>query len=330
MPESFRFVVSPEEAGQRLDVLVAARLVGVSRARVQKLIAAGRVRIDATKARARKLVEAGSVVDGEIVTDGLSGAEPEDIALDVVFEDGYLAVINKPRGLAVHPGAGRRSGTLVNALAARFAGLPEGSAPERPGIVHRLDKDTSGLMLVALTVDAMTALSAMIAAREAHRRYQALVWGSPRFNRAVVDAAIGRDPRHPEKMTVLPAEGPDPSRHAVTELAVAERFREAALLEARLSTGRTHQIRVHCAYAGHDIVGDAVYGGRHRLAGKPEAGEPERLAELLARLDGQALHAYSLAFKHPATGKPLSFKAAMPQAMVDVVEFFRERSFDKR
>ncbi|MCC6485041.1 MAG: RluA family pseudouridine synthase [Armatimonadetes bacterium] len=327
MPENFRFVVQPEEAGQRLDVVVTSRLDGLSRARVQRLIAAGHVRLNAQIAPSRTPVAAQSVVEGEIAFEDAGNTAAEDADLEIIYEDQHLAVVNKPRGLAVHPGAGRSSGTLVNILAARFRHLPEGSDPGRPGIVHRLDKDTSGLLLVALSAESMTALSELIAERKVERRYQALVWGSPRFNRALVDAAIGRDPRHPEKMAVLAAQGPDKAREALTELVVQERFSEATLLEAKLSTGRTHQIRVHCAYAGHGIVGDATYHARQRLPGKPGSQDSERFRRLLEALDGQALHAKSLALKHPLTGAALSFEVEMPQPMADMVEFFRGRSF---
>lgn len=325
MPTQFSFGVESEEDGQRLDVFLVGRLDDTSRARVQKLIHSGLVTVDGQPVLPRAIVHAGQQVQGTTELHDEWSVQPEDIPLDIVHEDKWLAVVNKPRGLAVHPGAGRPSGTLVNALAHKYGELPAGSAGERPGIVHRLDMDTSGLMLVALRPESMTALAAMIAGREVDRRYQVLVWGDPRWEQAVVDAAIGRDPKHPERMAVLPRKGPSPARQAVTELTAVERFGETTLLEAKLQTGRTHQIRVHCAYAGHDVVGDPVYGRKHRLKDGGSRGE-EELARLLDALDGQALHAARLAFAHPMTHKALEFEAPIPPVMEEVAGFFRERA----
>lgn len=328
MSEQRELTVESGDAGARLDVYVARCLEGVSRARVQKLIAAGQVLLNGQPAIPRTSVSAGDQiwVNLELLPSGDGGVRPQEIPFEVVYHDQHLAVVNKPRGLTVHPGSGRPDSTLVNALAARFGDLPEGSAPERPGIVHRLDKDTSGLMVVALRAETMTALSAMVAERHVQRIYQALVWGSPRFEKAVVDASIGRDPRHPERMAVLPDEGPSPSRAAVTELQVLERFTDVTLLEAHLRTGRTHQIRVHCAYAGHDVVGDSVYGHARRLSPEFSARDRDEFDRLLAALDGQALHAWKLSFRHPVTGQDLSFLVDPPRQMQDVIGFFRTHS----
>lgn len=324
MPEPFDITVGAEAANTRLDVFLASVLPGVSRARIQKAITAGHVRVNGSEVPPRTLLHPADHILGDIAAESTWSVEAEHIPFTVLHHDACLAVINKPRGLAVHPGAGRRSGTLVNALAARFGTLPGGSSPERPGIVHRLDKDTSGLMIVALDAATMTALGQMIASREVERRYMALVWGNPAFNEAVVDAHIGRDPRHPERMAVLPEASAHTKRQAITELTVRERFAEAALIEAKLKTGRTHQIRVHCAYAGHPLMGDTVYGERALVRkGFPREGRAE-LAAVLERLQGQALHAWSLRFRHPGTGEAMSFECEPPPEMQDVVDFLRQ------
>ena len=217
----------------------------------------------------------------------------------------------------MHPGAGRRSGTLVNALAARFGTLPGGSSPERPGIVHRLDKDTSGLMIVALDAATLTPLGRMIARREVERRYLALAWGNPAFNEAVVDAHIGRDPRCPERMAVLPEASTHTKRQAITELTVHERFAEAALIEAKLKTGRTHQIRVHCAYAGHPLMGDTVYGARLVQQGFP-TDKPMPPRSNVCR--GASRRVASSAPRHREAISP----ECEPPQMQDVVEFLRQ------
>lgn len=319
------FEASQEDAGRRLDVCLTERGGGMSRARIQKAISAGLVRVNGREAQPRTILNSGDRVEGDIRDLAAPNAGPEDIPLRVVYEDEALVVVNKQRGLAVHPGAGRRSGTLVNALAARYGSLPDAGSPERPGIVHRLDKDTSGLMVVALSPDAQQKLGEMVAARRFERRYQSLVWGSPRFEKARIDASIGRSPAHPEKMAVLAASGPDRSRSALTDLLVLERFVDTTLVEARLHTGRTHQIRVHCSYAGHDVVGDHVYGGRHALSGASDL-QRAQFSQLLEALNGQALHAFSLSFEHPLTGEPLSFTADMPDEMLALVEFERSRA----
>lgn len=324
MAELQSFTVGEEDSGLRLDVYLTASLGGVSRSKVQKLIAAGAVLVNENPAPSRTILAAGDIVSGEFDFRVDWSVQPEDIPIDIEYEDSHLAVINKPRGLSVHPGAGRPSGTLVNALAHRYSKLPEGQEPGRPGIVHRLDKDTSGLMLVALSEEGFAGLSAMIANREVERWYHAIVWGNPRFQRAVVDASIGRDPRHPEKMAVLPAKGVTPTREAVTDLMVMERFEGASLIEAKLQTGRTHQIRVHCSYAGYPLIGDHLYGRKDSLPSPFSAVQKSEFGRILEAMDGQALHACRLAFRHPVTGEQLNFERAFPEPVQKLLEFFRK------
>jgi 23S rRNA pseudouridine1911/1915/1917 synthase len=228
----------------------------------------------------------------------------EAIPLDLVFEDEELLVLNKPKGLVVHPAPGHRSGTLVNAVLGHTGDELAASGSDRPGIVHRLDKDTSGLMVVAKSDRAHAALQAQIQARSAERRYLGLVRGTPRFERATVDAPIGRHPTDRKRMAVIPPGSRHTSREARTDLKVLERFPLMTLLEARLQTGRTHQIRVHCAYIHLPVVGDETYGPRRTDRDLHLTAEVRKAVEAL---EGQALHAYRLAFDHPATGERLQF-----------------------
>ena len=296
-----RFVVGPSEAGERLDVYMARRLPEHSRARIARAIRDGLITVSGKAAKPGLQLTHGQIVQCETIPDLPPPEEiqAEDIPLEVVYEDEYLLVVNKPPGMASHPGPGVRSGTLVHALLARGGSLAVGSAPFRPGIVHRLDKDTSGLLLVAKTDAAHWRLSRMIARREVTRLYECIVVGEPREDRFTVDAAIGRHPKNRQKMSVLPEESPG-ARPARTDFEVVERYRGYALLHARLHTGRTHQVRVHLASVGLPILGDATYGSHS--AGR----------DVATSLVGQALHAFRLELRHPFTDHPLSLVAARP------------------
>jgi 23S rRNA pseudouridine1911/1915/1917 synthase len=290
---------------ERLDRFLADQM-SISRTQAARLVANKHVAVDGTVARASRLL-----VRGEVVTVQLPGQEPPRtirpaaIPLQVIFEDEYLAVIDKPAGLVVHPAPGHWDDTLVNALVARGTTLA-GGAEGRPGIVHRLDRDTSGLMLVAKTDLAHRRLGAAIAARRVNRSYAALVWGHLDSSPTRIEAALARHARDRKRMAVM-AQG----RVARTDASVVARFEVADLLRLELHTGRTHQIRVHLEHIGHPVVGDPVYsgGGSGRISGAAR-----RSAELLERATPrQALHAAALAFRHPVSGAPLEFSSEWPE-----------------
>ena len=320
---------SAAQAGQRLDVFVAAEWADATRAEAQRLItlpeaAAEGIRVNGRRERASYKIRAGDSVTFSRPAPQAIALEPEAIPLIVLFEDEDMLVIDKARGMVVHPAPGSEHGTLVHAVLAHASDLSGIGGELRPGIVHRLDKDTGGLIMVAKTDFAHHALQAQIQSREAERRYLALVWGVPKFQHANIDAPIGRHPSDRKRMAVIT----DPrqmSRPAQTELFVQETFSETfALCEAKLHTGRTHQIRVHCAYIQHPIVGDPTYGGQRKIPAAPfSASRHSALETALTELRGQALHAYSLAFTHPRTGERLSFQVPLPSAMQSLLDLLR-------
>ncbi|NLC59360.1 MAG: RluA family pseudouridine synthase, partial [Armatimonadetes bacterium] len=311
-----------EDAGARIDQVLASRYDDLSRSRIQKLIEGGYVTVNGQPTRPSYPLRAGDRIALAFpATTRPEGLYPEEIPLDIVYEDEDLLVINKKVGMVVHPAAGATRGTLVHALLAYPGALSSIAGEDRPGIVHRLDKDTTGLIMVARNDMAHNDLSRQIRERTAKRVYRALVWGNPRFDRIRVEAAIGRHPTDRKKMTVYsPGERlAADARSATTDLTVLERFSvPCALLEASLKTGRTHQIRVHCSHIGHPVMGDPQYGGRR----KPPGNDHE-LAELLDALPGQALHAYCLSFTHPRSGAQLEFTAPLPPEYQALLDYLR-------
>ena len=303
------FTVEPASAGARLDRWLSDRLATLSRARLQGLIRRGLVRVDGAVLKAAHRLRGGERVEIEVPPLTEDELVPEPVTLSVLHEDEYVLVVDKPAGMVVHPGAGRSRGTLAAAILAHAPITAGVGGPRRPGIVHRLDKDTSGLLVVAKTPQAYDALVAQLAARTVTRRYLAVVHGRVRAAEGVVDAAIGRDPRDRVRMAVRP-EGR--GKRAVTRYRVLERFASFTLLEARLETGRTHQIRVHLASLGHPVVGDQVYG-KPRL--RPPIG-----------LDGYALHAASLAFVHPVFRKMVECSAPVPERIERLLSHLRNSS----
>lgn len=316
--------VTVDDAGKRVDVYVA-RVLGVSRSQAERLVRDGHVLVNGTAVKPGRILRAGDRVLAEEPPAEPWHLKPEPLALDVLYRDEHLLVVNKPRGLVVHPAAGHADGTLANALLALLPELPAIGGLERPGIVHRLDKDTSGLMLVALSEQAYHTLQAMIKDRLVDRRYVALVWGNPAFETATVEAAIGRHPHDRKRMAVLPEDAPG-ARPAITELTVLRRYGLWSYIEARLRTGRTHQIRVHCAYARHPVVGDPLYGSPPGNLASEAHRTAAPVMELVSRLNGQMLHAHRLALQHPVTGTNMSFEADPPEEMrlvLDALERWR-------
>jgi len=320
--------VPAEAAGQRLDQFVASQLEGVSRSRVQLLMEQGDVLVDGEREKASLKLRGGERIEvtGEPHPAPLK-ATAEDIPLDIVFEDADLAVVNKPAGMMVHAGSGqsddaRSRGTLVNALLFRFKALSSTGGELRPGIVHRLDKDTSGLIVVAKNDRTHAALGEMFASRQMKKTYIALVQGTVERARGTINAGVGRDPVRRTRMTAQPTEN---ARTAVTHYEVvrrlANRFGKFTLVRVRIETGRTHQIRVHMASIGHPVVGDTLYGGAGQLtdqvvsqAAQSKAArrraDPERL-----RLGRNFLHAARIEFVHPGTGKLLELEAPLPDEL---------------
>lgn len=307
-----------DAAGDRLDRLLAERL-SLSRARVVQLISDGLVTVDGRVPRKRYRPRAGDRIEIDLPPPVSTRLAPEDIPVELRYADDDLAVVEKPAGLVVHPAPGHPGGTLVNALLFHLGGLSSIGGDRRPGIVHRLDKDTSGLMLVARRDEAHQALSAALRRREVERGYVAAVWGHLDEERFTVDRPIGRDPRDRKRMAVR-----ETGRPAVTHFKRLERWNAAELLAVRLATGRTHQIRVHLGSLGHPVVGDPIYGPNRERgfggAGGRWAGELRRRAGRLF------LHAAHLAFEHPGTGEAMSFASPLPSPLLEASEWARASS----
>ena len=317
MEERHELVAGEEAAGLRLDAWLAGRLPSLSRSRLRALIDKGLVRLDGAPARPSARVRAGQAALVTVPAPVRAEPEPEDIEVAVVHEDGHLLVVNKPAGLVVHPGAGTPRGTLVNALLRHVRDLSGVGGVLRPGIVHRLDRGTSGLLVVAKDDEAHRALVRQFAGRSVEKEYLALVLGTPSRASGEVDAPIGRDPVHRQKMSVRATRG----RQARTAWRVEERFDGATLLRVRIHTGRTHQIRVHLASVGHPVAGDAVYGGARTPSSRRAAAR-----EALLSHDRPALHAARLAFTHPASGERLALEAPLPPDLLALLERLRSAS----
>jgi 23S rRNA pseudouridine1911/1915/1917 synthase len=312
--EVHRFRID-DDPDDRLDAYLADRL-RLSRSRAADLISGGLVQVNGASARKSRRLRAGDQVQVTVPAPPPTSVAPEPIPVDIVYEDEHLAVVNKRAGMVVHPAAGHRSGTLVNALLHHLGSLSSIGEPFRPGIVHRLDKDTSGLMVVARTDEAHGKLARAIARRDVRRGYLAVAWGHVREDEFIVDRPIARDPKHRQRMAIV-----ETGRPSLTRFRRLERWRSADLLAVRLHTGRTHQIRVHLKSLGHPVVGDPIYG-RHWERGMLGAGG--RWAEEFDRQVGRLfLHAARLAFVHPVTEKELSFTSPLPEQLQSALEWAR-------
>lgn len=304
VPLTFR--VSSQDTGTRLDAFLAENIEGWSRSRLQKLIEDGDILIDGKPAKPSYKLKINDLIEADLVPASASFV-PENIPLDIVFEDSAVAVINKPPGLIVHPAGRTQSGTLANALAFHFSTLSDVSGSVRPGIVHRLDRGTSGLMVIAKTGEAHENLADQFRARTIFKLYRTLVYGRLTGENVPIDALIARDPRNRAQMAVVAGGRPSLSIYSVDRS-----FGLFTLLNVQIKTGRTHQVRVHLASIKHPVVGDKLYsGGRENTVADP------RVRAFIRRLDRQFLHAAALGFRHPLTGQEMSFEAPLPADLSD-------------
>lgn len=311
----FRFRAKEKEENQRLDIYLSRKDLGLSRSWIQKLISSGKIKVNNAVVKPSYKVRVGDSIAVTIPKPKPLKIEPEKIPLNILYEDRDLMVVNKPRGMVVHPGAGVNSDTLVNALLYHCKDLSGIGGTLRPGIVHRLDKDTSGVLVVAKNDFTHLALSKQFKERKVNKRYIALVKGRVSREQGKIEAPIGRHPVKRKKM----AAGARRAREAITSYKVLERFEDFTLLEAAPKTGRTHQIRVHLSHIGHPIVGDVKYGGRIGLRIK---GQGSR--EAIANLGGQLLHAQTLGFVHPRTKEYMEFNAPLPGDMKKIIGLSRK------
>ena len=322
--EHFRFVADAGQAPLRVDKFMLEKMQHSSRNRIQKAADAGFVHVNDHPVKSNYKVRPGDVVT--LMLDRPrhdSTIEPEDIPLDVVYEDDQLMVINKPAGLVVHPGAGNFHGTLVNAVAWHLRDLPSYD-PNDPevGLVHRIDKDTSGLLVVAKTPDAKTSLGVQFFNKTTHRSYLALVWANFQEEEGRIEGNIARDPRDRLRMTVLPPDS-EQGKPAVTHYRVVERFGYVTLVECILETGRTHQIRAHMKHIGHPLFGDERYGGTEILRGNRSSTYKAFIQNCFALCPRQALHAQTLGFVHPVTKQQMDFTSDLPSDMKALIEKWR-------
>ena len=315
------YLVEDKHSGERIDKFLVGAMENVSRTDVQKLIAEGAVKVGGAAASKNFRVETGMVVVvGRLPEKESSTLEPENIPLDIVYEDDDIVVLNKPRNLVVHPGNGVQNGTLAAGLLYHFKeNLSQVNGPMRPGIVHRLDKDTPGLMVVAKNDAAHRHLAHQLETRTLHRTYNALVWGCPRDLEGCIDAPIGRNPKNRLKMAVV--KGGKESR---THFVAKEFFAFATLLELQLESGRTHQIRVHCRYTGHPVVGDPLYDGREDSLNRVPPLMKEVASKVLEMAPAQLLQAVKIELIHPTTGKKLKFKVPLEDSFAKVLKLLKK------
>jgi 23S rRNA pseudouridine1911/1915/1917 synthase len=298
-----------EEKGERIDRYLSQQLPDLSRSRIQQLIEQGNVQVNSKVCTSKKItVQAGDRIFLTIPAAKPLDLQPEAIPLEVLYEDDALIIINKPAGLVVHPAPGHEDGTLVNALLAHCPNLAGIGGVQRPGIVHRLDKDTTGAIAIAKTDQAHQHLQAQLKAKTARRQYLGVVYGSPAAESGTIDQPIGRHPVDRKKMAIVPVD--KGGRSAVTHWQVRERLGNYTLIHFQLETGRTHQIRVHSAYIGHPIVGDPIYSSGRSLG---------------VNLPGQALHAWKLSLQHPVSGEWIEVTAPLPKTLSTLLDVLRRR-----
>ena len=297
------YELTAEESGQRLDKYLAGEMTNLSRSRIKELVQAGEVLVNGKKSKVSYKVQKGDLIQVTVLPLEPLKLEAENIPLDIVYEDEDVIVVNKPQGMVVHPAAGHPSHTLVNALLYHTRDLADSPEGFRPGIVHRIDKDTSGLLMVAKNATARESLEKQLAAKSNKRQYLAIVHGNFAEEEGTIDAPIGRNPKDRKQMAVV-----EKGKSAVTHFKVLEQYQGYSLVECQLETGRTHQIRVHMAYIGHPLAGDPLYGPRKTLPGH-----------------GQFLHAKTLGFEQPSTGEWLEFSVQLPDIFQQTVADLRKK-----
>ena len=322
--EHYRYVVDPGQSMVRIDKYLAARIENVSRTRVQAAAQAGNILVNDTAVKPNYRIKPLDVIQ-ILLPDPPREIEliPQDLPITIVYEDDDVIVVDKQAGMVVHPAYGNYSGTLMNALMYHFKDLPLFQSGEtRPGLVHRIDKNTSGLLVVAKNEYAHNRLARQFFNRTTGRRYAALVWGTPEPDEGTITGNVGRNVRNRTIMQVFP-DGSQ-GKHAVTHYTVIEKFGYVSLLECRLETGRTHQIRVHMAWAGHPLFNDEEYGGHRILKGTTFTKYQQFVRNCFTLLPRQALHARTLDFDHPVTGKRMSFESPIPDDMTAVIDKWRK------
>ncbi len=309
---------SPADAGQRVDVVLSNMVPVLSRSKAAQLLRGGAILVDGAPCKPSYRLRGTEAIEGKLLPPPPSTIEPQNIPLAIVYEDDDVAVVNKAAGLVVHPAGSMRRGTMVNALLYHVNSLSSVGGAWRPGLVHRLDKDTSGLLVVAKNDHAHYRLSLQVASRAVERTYVAFLWGSPPDPSGTIDKPVARSKRDRRRF-VVDCRG----KKAVTHYRRIEQFALAAKVEVTLETGRTHQIRVHMSHIGHPVVGDPTYGGRQRSVGRLTGSQKAAGRALLRVIGRQALHAQRLTFTHPRTQEQLSFDAPVPQDMVTLEQSLR-------
>ncbi len=318
--KEYIFLVDEEEGGERIDAFLSGQIPELSRSRIQKSIRSGELSVDgAPVTKPSRRVNEGERVELSFSPPSPLDLQPEDIPLDIVYEDEGLVVVDKPAGMVVHPSPGHDSGTLVHALLAHCSNLSGIGGVMRPGIVHRLDAGTSGLLVVAKNDRVHIALSRMLMERRVERIYYAVVWGEVEGDTGTISLPIGRSRHDRKKMAVLPEGG----KEAFTTYYLLDTYGPFQYIRLKLGTGRTHQIRVHLSHTGNPVLGDPVYGGRRIRKGSLSKGEIELATRALSLIDRQALHAGELSFVHPLTGMPVRFEAPPPPDIQSVLGVIR-------
>lgn len=317
--ETLTFTAGEADAGLRLDAYLAGQIEGWSRARLQRLIDDEEILVNGKPAKASYKTRAGDAIEVELAAPPSASFTPENIPLDIVFEDDDVVVVNKPAGLVVHPAAGIHSGTLANALAYHFQQLSTLAGGIRPGIVHRLDKDTSGLLVAAKTESAHENLADQFRAREVFKNYAALVYGVVKLQAGRIEQPIARDPRNRTRMAVVSG-----GREALSLFKIRRSYGSFTLVDVELKTGRTHQIRVHLSWLKHPVVGDDLYAG-----GRENSIQDVQLRAQIRKLNRQFLHAEQLGFSHPRTGEPMRFVAPLPAELAGLLEELERRRSSK-